>query len=203
MRTGMFHTHYLTVVLFLILYVIKTILLLSGREALLDRFSKLTRIPEMIISVLFLLTGIYLMTQLPLGGGYDFLLWIKICLVLVSIPLAVVGFKRKNKILAALSLLCITASFGLAESYHKRKAYVQNTGVQSAGALYRSNCSVCHGNAGDAGLAGAKNIKTTELKESEIIKLVLNGKNTMPPANLTPEQAQSVARFVLDSLKTY
>ena len=105
MRTGMFHTHYLTVVLFLILYVIKTILLLSGREALLDRFSKLTRIPEMIISVLFLLTGIYLMTQLPLGGGYDFLLWIKICLVLVSIPLAVVGFKRKNKILAALSLL--------------------------------------------------------------------------------------------------
>src|SRR6478609_248392 len=99
------HTHYLVVTLFLLIYVIKTILLLSNKNDLLASFVKKTRIAEMIISFLFLGTGIYLATQLPFGGKYDYLFWIKICMVFASIPIAIIGFKKSNKILAALSLL--------------------------------------------------------------------------------------------------
>ncbi|MBP9069466.1 MAG: SirB2 family protein, partial [Bacteroidia bacterium] len=65
MYKGFLHTHILVVTLFLLLYVIKTILLLSNRTDLLQKFSKMFKIPEMIISTLFLITGIYLATQLP------------------------------------------------------------------------------------------------------------------------------------------
>src|ERR1700741_142838 len=124
MYKGFLHTHILVVTLFLLLYLVKTILLLSNRNDLLQKFSKMFRIPEMIISTLFLVTGIYLALQLPFGGKYDYLFWIKIAMVLASIPIAVVGFKKSNKILAALSLLLITGSYGLAEVYGKKKGIV-------------------------------------------------------------------------------
>ena len=121
MYKGILHSHYLVVVLFLLIYVIKTILLLSNKNDLLAKFSKKVKIAEIIISVLFLGTGIYLSTQLPLGGKYDYLFWVKLIMVFLAIPIAVIGFKKSNKILAALSLLLITGSFGLAEVYSKRK----------------------------------------------------------------------------------
>ena len=65
MYKGILHSHYLVVVLFLLIYVIKTILLLSNKNDLLAKFSKKVKIAEIIISVLFLVTGIYLSTQLP------------------------------------------------------------------------------------------------------------------------------------------
>jgi cytochrome c553 len=156
----------------------------------------------MIISSLFLITGIYLLTQTPLGGPRDYLLWIKLTLIGLSIPIAVIGFKRKNKILAALSLLCITASFGLAEVYKNHKLVVNNTGITDIRTLYKNNCALCHGANGDAGINGSKNLIITTLKESEIIDIIRNGKNTMPKASLDDLQIKAMARFVLDSLRS-
>src|SRR6476620_260721 len=93
MYKGFLHTHYLVVTLFLIIYVIKTILLLSDRRELLDKFTRKVRIPEMIVSALFLITGIYLAAQLPFNSKYDYLFWIKIVMVFASIPIAIVGFR--------------------------------------------------------------------------------------------------------------
>ena len=94
MNTGILHLHYLVVTLFLLIYVIKTILLLSNKNDLLGKFSKKIKVPEMIISTLFLLTGVFLLTKLPFGGKYDYLLWIKLSMVAVSIPVAIIGFKK-------------------------------------------------------------------------------------------------------------
>ncbi|MGZ3885577.1 MAG: SirB2 family protein, partial [Bacteroidia bacterium] len=101
MYKAVLHTHWLVVTLFFLIYVIKTVLLLSNRNDLLQRFTKATKVAEMIISALFLITGIYLMTQLP---EIKTLMWVKLALVFASIPIAVVGFKKGNKILAALAL---------------------------------------------------------------------------------------------------
>ena len=111
----MLHTHTLVVSLFLILYLIKTGLLLLGKNELFDRFTKKTRIAEMVVSTLFLLTGIYLATQAPsISAGMWF--WVKVAAVAVSIPLAVLGFKRKNKVLALLSFVLLVYSYGVAET---------------------------------------------------------------------------------------
>src|SRR5687768_804826 len=99
MYKGFLHTHYLVVTLFLLIYLVKTILLLSNRNDLLANFNRKVKVFEIIVSALFLITGIYLATQLPFGGKYDYLFYIKIAMVLLSIPLAVIGFKKHNKIL--------------------------------------------------------------------------------------------------------
>jgi len=204
MVKGLLHTHYLVVTLFLLIYVIKTILLISDKKELLEKFSKKFKVPEMIISVLFLLTGIYLSTQLPFGGKFDYLFWIKIGMVAVAIPLAIIGFKKHNKILAALSLLMITGTYGIAEVYHKRKGIPKqgNEMMTDAKALYENNCSSCHGNNGKLGISGSKDLTKTQLDIAGINQIILQGKGMMPPASqLSPDQAQAVAEYVNTSIK--
>lgn len=204
MYKGILHTHYLVVTLFLLLYVIKTVLLLSNKNELLAVFSKKTRLFEIIISFLFLGTGIYLLTQLPFGGKFDYLFWIKIIMVFGSIPIAVIGFRKHNKMLAALSLLLITGAFGLAEVYHKRKA-IPKDGVEIASndgkALYEANCKLCHGTDGKLGMAGAKDLTLSALDVAGIKDLILHGKGAMPAADVNDEQATAIANYVNATIK--
>jgi hypothetical protein len=200
MYKGILHTHYLVVTLFLLIYVVKTILLLSDKNDLLARFTKFTRIFEITISFIFLFTGIYLLTQLPV---VPVLIWIKLGLVLSSIPVAVIGFRRSNKIMAALSLVMITASFGIAEISHKKKIQADNTGIEitDGRALFENNCASCHGPDGKLGLAGAKDLSATQLDEAGIKTIILQGKGLMPAAQVSGPQADAIAAYVNGDLK--
>ncbi len=204
MYKGILHTHYLVVTLFLLIYVIKTVLLLSNKNDLLTTFSKKIKLFEIIVSFLFLGTGIYLITQLPFGGKFDYLFWIKLIMVFGSIPIAVIGFRKHNKLLAALSLLLITGAFGLAEVYHKRKAIPKDT-IEIAGndgkTLYENNCKLCHGSDGKLGMAGAKDISITVLDLEAIKNIIMNGKNAMPAAAVNDEQANAIAEYVNTNIK--
>lgn len=207
MYKGFLHTHTLAVTLFLIIYLVKTILLLSDRKELLASFNRRIKVPEMIISALFLVTGIYLATQLPFNGQFDYLFWIKLVMVFTAIPVAIVGFKRANKILAALSLLLITGSYGIAEVYGKRKGIAKTTEETTVTAsegesLYRSKCSLCHGDDGKLGAAGAKDISVTALDHAGIVTTILEGKGMMSPVmGVSPEEAETIAQYVDEHIR--
>jgi mono/diheme cytochrome c family protein len=206
MYKGILHTHYLVVTLFLLIYVIKTVLLLSGRNEVLQAFTRKTRIFEIVVSVLFLATGIYLTVNLPFGGKFDYLFWIKLVMVTASIPLAIIGFKRANKILAALSLLLITGSFGIAEVYSKRKGIPKQVATADAGSmdarsLYMSNCGLCHGADGKLGAGGSKDLSKSALDLAGIKEIILKGRGLMVPVKVTEEQAGAIAEFVNSELK--
>lgn len=200
MYKAFLHTHWLVVTLFFLIYVVKTVLLLSNRQDLLQKFTKVIKVPEMIISALFLITGVYLLTQVP---EIKTIMWIKIALVLASIPVAVIGFKKGNKILAALSLLMITASYGLAEMSRKQKSVVVPEGIAAADgkSLYEANCKLCHGDDGKLGAAGAKDISVTQMDVATIKQTVLQGKGMMNKIEMTDEQAAAVAAYVESSVK--
>jgi mono/diheme cytochrome c family protein len=122
----------------------------------------------------------------------------------VAIPLAIVGFKKHNKILAALSLLLITGTYGVAEVYHKRKGIPKqsNEMISDAKALYENNCSSCHGANGKLGMSGSKDLSKTQLDLAGINQIIIQGKGMMPAASqLSPEQAQAVAEYVNTSIK--
>jgi cytochrome c5 len=178
----------------------KTILLLSNKQDLLQKLTKITKVPEMIVSALFLITGVYLMTQLP---EIKAITWIKVVLVLASIPLAIVGFKKGNKILAALSLLLITASYGLGEVSKKKreKGEAVASTVNSGSELYSLKCASCHGADGKAGLSGATDLSKTMMDAAAIKQTVINGKATMPKVEMSEEQALAVAAYVEANIK--
>lgn len=200
MYKAFLHTHWLAVTLFFLIYVIKTVLLLSNKQDLLQKFTKITKVPEMIVSTLFLVTGVYMLTQLP---EIKTIMIIKIALVLTSIPVAIIGFKKGNKILAALSLLMITASYGLAEMSRKHKVVVEQNGVAATDgkSLYEANCKLCHGDDGKMGAMGAADLSKTAMDVTTIKQTILNGKGNMAKIEMSEEQAAAISTYVEESIK--
>lgn len=198
-------THFVVVTIFFLIYLIKTVLLVANKKEQLQGFAKKTKVLEMIVSFLFLGTGIYLLTQVP---EFKTELIIKISMVFLSIPLAVVGFKKGNKGLAVLSFLLITAAFGLAEmSAKKNSAKVTNADLKSDGSidaklLYTDNCAKCHGDDGKAGIMGATDLSATQLSADSIAVLTEKGRNSMPATvGLTIEQRNAIAKYILENVK--
>ena len=161
MYTGLLHSHRLFVILFLLLYLVKLILLLTNKNELLEKVNSKLRIPEMIISTLFLLTGIGMMFMVA-----KITLWliVKIVLVAASIPIAIKGFRSNSKPIAAFSVVLIILAYGFAEmnkvgvevsplaaeiiTQADQEGYDQ---LAHGLALYERNCQVCHGADGRQG----------------------------------------------------
>lgn len=206
MYKGIFYTHLISVNLFLLIYLIKTILLLANKEEPLLKFTKVVKVPEMIISTLFLLTGIYMLTQIP---SINTMLIIKLVAVFASIPLAVIGFKKRKKPLAVISFILIIAAYGLAEMSKKKKPVADAAATQEdqqAGTpkvvdgktVFEANCKSCHGEDGQLGLMDAPDLTKSVLDTNARIELIRNGKGVMQPFGgiLTDEEIQAVATYV-------
>lgn len=188
--------HSISVTIFFLIYFIKTLLLLSNAHAQLAKFKFYTRILEIIVSSLFLITGVYLMTQIP---EIKSMLIIKLLLVVASILVAIIAYKKANKILALLSFMFILGAYGLAEM--SRMGNKVNAELSNGKAIYEQNCAVCHGNDGKLGMAGASDISQTSLQKQEIVNIILNGKGAMPRVQMTEEQANAVADYVLREIR--
>lgn len=203
MYKGIFYTHLISVNIFLLIYLVKTILLLANKEEVLAKFTKALKVPEMIVSTLFLVTGIYMLTQIP---EIKSMMIIKIVMVFASIPLAVIGFKKKKKILALLSLLLIIGAYGLAEMSKKQKsAAPAETIVNTAGSghdIFMANCMKCHGEDGKLGLMGSKDLTLSVMDLTAKIEVIKKGKGAMTGFEgvLTEEQIKAVAEYT-ESLK--
>lgn len=221
MYTGILHTHKLVVVLFLIYYFVRTILLLINKHDALDKLTKRFAIPDRIISVLFLSTGIYLAVFSGSSSAGSWL-WIKLIAVFASIPLAIVGFKKKNKALAILSWLFLAYAYGISEtkSANMNKAVYfdalagsskvdtkaanmipgqDNYDIAAHGAaLFAKNCQVCHGADGKLGKSGAKDLSASTKTRDESRNLIENGKNGMPgfARYLTEDEIMAVNAYV-------
>jgi mono/diheme cytochrome c family protein len=200
MYTGMLHTHTLVVGLFLILYVIKTLLLLFGSAETLSRFTAKTKVAEMVISTLFLATGAFLYFN---SGNITWMVNLKIALVLASIPLAIVGFKKRKSALAVLSLFLLFGAYVLAEM-NKRQATraakpevkIGSSEIEAGKNLYVAYCQACHGENGGAGRSGAKNLQITTLPKAEMEAYIRIGKGAMPGfSNLSQEEIEAIILY--------
>lgn len=204
MHTGLFHSHKLFVTLFLLHYLVKTILLFANQTKL-ETYAKKTKVVEMIISFLFLATGVGLIFTGEGNMPGEF--YIKLGMVFASIPLAVVGFKKSNKALAAISMLLIIGSYGMAEMIKKGKEEqkveameeAKSGGKELTGAeLYKINCQACHGETGDAGVSGAKDLTASTLSKAEKEMIVKNGKGNMTAYGsiLNPSEINAVLDYI-------
>ncbi len=100
------HTHMAFAILYFVIFNVKGLLFLfSEREKYLSYKSKTIAV-EMLLSVLFLLSGIHLLIQKGMGNMPG-IFHLKLTLVILSIPLGIVGFKKENKVLVSLSMACI------------------------------------------------------------------------------------------------
>jgi len=195
--------HIVVVNLFLLIYFVKTILLFTN-TAVLQKFTKATRVIEMIVSTLFLITGIWMFVIL---GAIKVLQIVKLACVLIAIPVSIIGFKKQKKFLALLSFLLIVAAYGISEAA-KNKTYIPVNVVVSGGEgatqpgikTFAANCSMCHGMDGKKQYRGAADLSLSDAGNTRIDTLIRNGsKGKMPAFHsvLSDNEITAVSDFVL------
>jgi cytochrome c553 len=183
---------------------VKIILLFSNASAL-EKFTKMIRIPEMIISILFLTTGVWLFVIL---GAIKLFHIIKLACIIISIPLAVVGFKKQKKSVALLSFILIVGAYGLAEMA-KNKPFIPNKVVMNnSGSVnaelgiktFAANCAMCHGLDGKKSYRDAADLSVSTLDPSLISSIVRDGSKGKMPAfqgTLSDEEIAVVSSYIL------
>ena len=207
MDVGMLHTHTTMVFLYLIILGIRVILFAMGNTGALESFSKRTRMIGIVASILLLATGIFLMVRSPLG--LEPFIFAKMGLMVASIPVGIIGFKRKKLPLAVLSFLLLCGSLVLA---YTKPAFLRSSAdvkgisadagndkavLEAGKVVYESACKLCHGPSGDAGFQGAKNLQQSTMADAEIKTLIRQGKGMMPAnTDLSDKQVEDVIAYV-------
>lgn len=64
--------------------------------------------------------------------------------------------------------------------------------------VYETNCKLCHGEDGTLGASGAANLKTSTLKETDLITIVSYGKNAMMGYKdiISKEEVENVVAYI-------
>ncbi len=200
MYTGLKHLHILLIALFVISVLIKAILLLINEDKF-DAYRKKTKVPEMIITMLFLVTGIIMIGTKGFGGLHYFF-HIKLTAIVVAIPLAIVGFKKKNKALSLLSAMIFVVSIGLALKAGSTMKEVHLDDLKNdpnyGKAMYEANCVACHGDGGAKQLDGAADLTQTSMTAAQVGYIIKDGIESMNPfLTLDSNEVKAISEYVV------
>ena len=117
----------------------------------------------------------------------------------LSIPLAVIGFKKKNKVLATLSFFLIVVSFSLAYKAKEAKAGPKTVALNGK-EIYKEKCTLCHGDNGKLGMNGAKDLSVTQLQHAGILEILAEDAGRAPKPGDAFAEYFGLDDFVLDFL---
>ena len=66
------------------------------------------------------------------------------------------------------------------------------TPEERGASLFIMHCASCHGEDGKLGASGAKDLTMSKLSDEEIEKIIVNGKNAMPPMKVLLENKENI-----------
>ncbi len=231
MAKGFLHLHITVVVLFMLFFGYKLILLFANKKEALATFRKKTKVVDMILGSLILLTGGYLLYALHSFAPY---LIGKLILTLAAIPLGIISMKKENKILGLLTMAIFVYNFGVAETnsltFQKEKIVIQpevvavdttvtvsdSTGpahailnqndevaLKNGEVIFTQVCSACHGQDGKLGVSGAKDLTASTLNHQQVVAMISQGKGLMQPYEgiLSEQEIEAVATYT-EGLRT-
>jgi mono/diheme cytochrome c family protein len=190
MEKGFLHLHITITSIFLLIYLVKVFLLTAEKTEAFNKFRSKTKIADMILGSLIIITGVFLTVKAPVIETY---LIVKIALVIVSIPLGIIAMKKANKTMAIVVLAIYFYVFLIARAGSltlQKTAYVtpKATLNASSGAIvtdegkiiFEAKCALCHGTDGKLMLNGAKDLSVSKLTKAEAIEMIKAGKGLMP-----------------------
>jgi cytochrome c553 len=195
--TTLAQIHLVSAQLFVIIYLVKLVLLFANKDAL-QKFTRVTRLLEMVVSITFLGTGIWLFVML---GAIKTMQIIKLVLVFASIPIAVIGYKKLNKGLALFSFLLIVGAYGIAEM-SKKKPFIPNKVIVQGNSdertklgatTYIANCAMCHGQDGKKMYRDAKDLSISVLNDDAVQLFIRSGSKGKMPAYETVLSADEIS----------
>lgn len=210
MEKGFLHLHVTVVSIFILLYVAKVYLLLANKSESLDKLRSKTKIADMVLGSLIIITGLFLTIKAPAIETY---LTVKIILVFASIPVGIIAMKKANKPMAIAAVLIYVYVFAVAKTDSlklKKDAFVTPVAVVDSASteapaavsegeiIFEAKCALCHGVDGKLQLSGAKDLSVSKLTKAETIEMIKSGKGLMAgyKDEFNEEQLNALADYV-------
>lgn len=213
METGILHTHTLIASLYTLLVCVLSFFVVTRNKNAFTTLRRKLRWPRMVLEILLLGTGAFLLYRAPDGLTADY--FVKYGATAAAIVLAIVGFKRFQRLPSTLSVLLLVYVFYAARQHdwRLRSAETRSAGVevfksmppetlQAQGKeLYKINCLRCHGDNGRAQYRKAPDLTRFEKGDEYARHLLVNGLNAMPAFSHLNETQQEAVLAYLKSLK--
>ena len=201
--------HTASAILFILDYLVKSILLVTDNSSALDKYKGYTKVISMVISTVFLVSGIYLISQIgmkTIGGWFH----LKLTLTIVALVLGIIGFKKRNKAMVLISAFFFVYIYFLSttKSVKLKKANLDGIVTDTTAtnynelahgkAIYINNCLRCHGEDGKAGINGASNLTASMCENRGLVGIIKHGRNLMPgfKDQLSEIEINAVATYV-------
>ena len=190
MAKGFLHLHITVTSIFLFIYLAKVYLLTAEKTEAFNKLRSKTKIADIILGSLIIITGVFLTVKAPVIETY---LIVKIVLVIASIPMGIIAMRKANKPMAITVLAIYFYVFLIARTKSltlQKDAYVTPVATVDAtsGAIvtdegkivFEAKCALCHGVDGKLMLNGAKDLSVSKLTKVETIEMIKSGKGLMP-----------------------
>lgn len=100
------------------------------------------------------------------------------------------------KIIFSCVLISILASCNSNESVEETVSENKADSKPNAKELFMQHCAVCHGDDGELGAAGAKDLSVSKLSDKEIKDRIIHGKNGMPPMKDLLKSEENISAVV-------
>ena len=205
--------HRLAVTFYLGYYGLKVFMVLVNRREQLAKFKKKTLVLEIALPLIFIATGVMMISASPLYEYAGSWFTIKMVLLVLGIATGIIGVKKFNKVLVIVSILAFLGIYGYTEAMKEKNKrgelsteisaeniiQAEQTSLEMDGSLiYNKLCVTCHGKDGKKGLAGAFDLSISTLNQIERIDIITDGKESMAAYKdqLTEEQIENVADFI-------
>lgn len=97
---------------------------------------------------------------------------------------------------AFLSSVVCCLLFACQEAPQQTVDFVKQTPTEQGVSLYTMHCAQCHGEDGQLGVSGAKDLSKSVLSDVQIKKLIKNGKGAMPSMKALLETDQNINNVI-------
>jgi len=98
--------------------------------------------------------------------------------------------------------IILTGLVSCSNNESKADVLPPETPEEKGASLFIMHCASCHGEDGKLGASGAKDLTMSKLSDEEIEKIIVNGKNAMPPMKVILENKENLA-LVIKHVKSF
>lgn len=224
--------HVVAVALFMVILFSRVVVMGARSETVIEKFSRRMRIPNMVLVPLMIITGILLLIgRYDKVGDIDKYMLAKLVLVIIALPLAAIGVRRKTLSMVGIALVVYSLAMALAffqpgaedgnltaddsliidDDTSRADQLRRDTTIteeerlllQGKQVFLERGCGSCHGVNGFSGFQSAKNLEASKLNEDQIIQVVTNGRASMPPLrkSIPEEEMKSLVKYVINLRK--
>jgi mono/diheme cytochrome c family protein len=107
----------------------------------------------------------------------------------------------RRKLVLITVILPLLFSCSGSGSVEEKNSSAEKRDNPSGASLFLQHCAICHGEDGKLGASGAKDLTLSSMDSNQVVQMIKNGKNAMPPMKELLQTEENVGLVVSHVMK--